>query len=565
MHAWVGVRWQGVGIRDRAPWWGLQRSGRLWPYTVPAVLAPQFAMPWLLALRGAGGLAMRAWMCLAVWAISCKGGVETAGESGSPPTPTDSGATSPVAAGFELAANPTNPLAALATVSLDAPAEVSFAFGADGAPRDRTTPTWAVDAGAHELVVLGLYPAAWEVELLIGGVSTGQVAAVVTEAPRSFRAPAIDARGGTWSDDEAICASFEAPPHYGCVDRQGRPTLWVELPGNAMFVWPAQDGTLVAHPDGPPYLVRFDTAGRELGRLAFDDLTGATYPHGWIDEHDSIEITEGPWTGMWAVLTAVEDAGRIGAGIVVVDPDSGQVMWDWSAHGAPGDGLSVDPERLPYDRWGVSRYGEDWLHANALVHDVDPEGGEHFWMSLRHQDWVIRVDVPGGEIGARLGYGGDFELVDDLGAAEPQPLPNDQWCYHQHAIELARQPDGRLDVLMFDNGNARRDAAGEPSFDPLWSRAVRFRLDEAAGQATVAWSYGDPPPGEHSFFGVAAGDADAMPEGGGALITKAVDGAFMREVSEDGQILWNASVSGEGELYRAEFYPSLYEIAWAKP
>ena len=75
-------------------------------------------------------------------------------------------------------------------------------------------------------------------------------------------------------------------------------------------------------------------------------------------------------------------------------------------HGERGDGASVDESKLPYSRTGLAPwYGDDWLHANAVIHSVDAEGNDFFWMSLRHQDWVIRstrrVERSGGALGIR--------------------------------------------------------------------------------------------------------------------------------------------------------------------
>lgn len=502
------------------------------------------------------------WSMVALLAIaSCKG---TADDS-SPiiPDSGDSGTSGTDPIDMTILDNPSNPLSALAMVSVGDLREVELSYGEAGSEHTHSSPTWTLKAGTHELPVLGLYPADWEIELVIDGVATGTMGTIRTEEPSGLQRPIVETYGGSWSAEEAICGSFESPTRYQCFDRQGRPTLWIDLPGNAMFIRPLADGSLLAHPDGPPFLYHFSVTGREIDRLSLEEIDGLEHEHHWIDEHDVVEILEGSWAGAWAILTATEEEQRIAPGLIVVDPQTREALWDWSAHGAPGDGQSVDPERLPYDRSGVFSYEEDWLHANALVHTLGPEGGDRFWMSLRHQDWVIRIDAPSGDIGPRLGWGGDFELVEDLESAGAAPLPPEQWSYHQHAVELRRITEDRLEIQLFDNGNARRDEAGEVQREPMWSRAVRYLVDEGSLRATVDWSYGEPPPGEEHFFGEAAGDADRQPDAERVLITKSVDGAFIREVDAQGTVLWNAEIEGEGELYRAEFYPSLYETSWS--
>jgi hypothetical protein len=438
-----------------------------------------------------------------------------------------------------------------------------LAYGASGGDLNRTTPVLDVEAGVErEVYVLGLYPGDWDLAVS-SGEATGDRQSLSTSVPGRYQETTItvDNPAGTWSEDEAICASLEGPPSYVCTDRWGRPTAFISLPGNMMFVRALADGTFLGHPDGPDYMVHFDVAGRELKRVRLEDLTSTTYNHGWIDEHESIEILEGPWAGHWAVLTATYQSGRVAQGIVVFDPETLEVAWDWSAHGERGDGASIDESKLPYSRTGLAPwYGEDWLHANAIIHSVDADGMDFFWMSLRHQDWVIRIDAPSGDIRWRFGYQGDFTLVDDLDAASPSALADALFSYHQHAPEIRRRADGRVEMLVLDNGNVRASASGE-RMEPEYSRAVTYVLDEGTGQAMIDWSYGDES-GTDRWFSAAAGDADRMPDGEGVLFVKAVGDSFIREVDSAGIVRWSQRVPGEGELYRAEYYPSLYQRAW---
>ena len=467
---------------------------------------------------------------------------------------------------FTLEPNEGNRLSAFGRVTSPSETTLHIAYGEAGGDLNRQTPEVTIEAGVEtEIVVLGLYPGEWEAAVVVGGIE-GTREAVTTSVPQGYRATTVTSNlpDDAWTEDEAICASLEAPA-YACTDRWGRPTLYIALPGNMMFVRALSDGTFLGHPDGPDYLLHFDVAGRQLKRIQLEDLTDLTYEHGWIDEHESLEITEGPWAGMWGVLTATWDetnnGGAIGAGLIVFDPETLQVAWDWSSHGVAGDRESVDEAMLPYRRTGLAPwYGEDWLHANAVIHGIDASGTDFFWMSLRHQDWVIRIDAPSGDIRWRFGYQGDFELVDDLDAASPVVQPNADFMYHQHAPELKRLADGRVEMLLLDNGNVRANDQGDLT-EPGYSRAVRFLLDESTGKAKVDWAYGDPS-GQDQWFAAAAGDADRMPNEDGVIFVKAVGDAFIRHVDTAGEVLWNQSVDGQGELYRVEFYESLYNTSW---
>ena len=134
------------------------------------------------------------------------------------------------------------------------------------------------------------------------------------------------------------------------------------------------------------------------------------------------------------------------------------------------------------------------------------------------------------------------------------------FMYHQHAPELKRRSDGRVEMLVLDNGNVRASPSGS-LIEPEYSRAVNFVLDESSMQAAIDWSYGDTS-GPDSWFSAAAGDADRMPDESGVMFVKSVGDAFIREVDLTGAPRWNQEVEGEGELYRAEYYPSLYETTW---
>lgn len=433
-----------------------------------------------------------------------------------------------------------NPLAAVAQVTSGADRTLSFV--ATAGDRSLRTPEVSLRANVPtEVPILGLHAGRWTLQAEVDGQLDAQWS-LETERPEDFvDSPTNDIQGG-YSPDEAICASRESREYaYVCTNRSGEPTLYAPLPLNAMFVRPLADGTFLAHPDGGQHLVHFDALGRELDEIWADDLfENTTYPQGRIDEHDVVEIQEGPWTGAWAVLTATEEDERIGAGIVVWDPVGRRVLWDWSAHGTPEDGVSIDEALLPSDRWGVQEHGEDWLHANALLHGTDAEG-DFFWMSLRHQDWIIEIRAPSGAISLRFGLGGDVDLLDGDDA---------DWFFHQHAPEWRRISDTEFEVLVFDNGNAR------PGTDDPRTRIVTYVLDRQARTATRRLDI------ETQFFAPAAGDADRMPTGDGILITRAVGEAFVAEIGPDGSRRWVQRIPQEGEVYRAEFYPSLYDTAW---
>jgi hypothetical protein len=198
---------------------------------------------------------------------------------------------------------------------------------------------------------------------------------------------------------------------------------------------------------------------------------------------------------------------------------------------------------------------KDWTHSNAVIHD---ESDDTFIVSVRHQDWLIKIRRDTGELIWRLGFEGDFSIV---GTGD--------YAYHMHAPEL--QADGNL--LVYDNGNGREGLGGEPPF----TRVVEFELDEMSMTAMQVWEYA----GASAYHSPFVGDADRL-ENGNVLIT---DGGLVAdpaapvgapdnqksarivEVTHEStpQEVWSVELHDDATtdpvgytIYRAERFDSLY-------
>jgi len=157
-------------------------------------------------------------------------------------------------------------------------------------------------------------------------------------------------------------------------------------------------------------------------------------------------------------------------GTVIVELDENfQLVWYWNAF----DHLDIERAALLHETCSpgsigcpplfLASSGNDWLHANSLQLTADG----NLLLSLRHQDWVIKIDYRNGagtgQVLWRLGHDGDFTLE----AADPWP-----WFSHQH--DAAFEADGNLTV--FDNGNTR--VAQNPGLVEN-SRGQAYVIDEA--------------------------------------------------------------------------------------
>jgi hypothetical protein len=164
----------------------------------------------------------------------------------------------------------------------------------------------------------------------------------------------------------------------------------------------------------------------------------------------------------------------VGMTIVVLDKNF-RVSWVWDAfdhldvnrgpvlgevlHAGDPDQVAQSTPILP---------AVDWLHINAVSWSP---GDGNLIVSVRHQDWVLKIDYANGEgdghIIWRLGQSGDFTV----NSTDPNP-----WFSHQHDAHLIDAST----LILFDNGNTRR--AGNPTAQ---SRGQVWKLDERTMTATL--------------------------------------------------------------------------------
>jgi arylsulfate sulfotransferase len=167
------------------------------------------------------------------------------------------------------------------------------------------------------------------------------------------------------------------------------------------------------------------------------------------------------------ILTDVQGPGPvdvIGDMILVLDSDF-QVVWAWDTFD------HLDPSRRAVlgelctpgcAAHYLMAQANDWTHGNSV--DLTPDG--NLLYSIRHQDWLVKIDFRGGagtgDILWRLGKDGDFAFDSD----DPYP-----WFSHQHDATYVTR--NRSTVTLFDNGNTRVGLYPDQS-----SRGQAIELDE---------------------------------------------------------------------------------------
>ncbi len=172
------------------------------------------------------------------------------------------------------------------------------------------------------------------------------------------------------------------------------------------------------------------------------------------------------------ILTDVQGPGPVNVlsdAIIVMDSNL-QVVWAWDGF----DHLDVRRAAIFDQKCSTGACpklfldtdANDWLHGNSV--QPTPDGNLIF--SIRHQDWVVKIDYRNGSgdgsVLWRLGKDGDFTYL----SSDPFP-----WFSHQHD---ARFIDANT-IIVFDNGNTRRAVYPDAN-----SRGQVIRLDEEKRTAT---------------------------------------------------------------------------------
>jgi hypothetical protein len=284
----------------------------------------------------------------------------------------------------------------------------------------------------------------------------------------------------------------DAPPLLA-TDLAGRVTWYYDLTGSGFTLTKAGQslvpgGTLLLNgvdpytpvPSAPNVLREIDLAGdpvRETNLAAINaQLAARGFEPVHAFHHDVQRLADGTTVALAYTERTVDIDGTptnyVGEMVLALDPDF-RVAWAWDAfdhldaHRGPVLGEVVSPGSPEPTAVVPFLPAVDWLHVNAV--SLSPADG-NLILSIRHQDWVIKVDyrhgAGDGHVVWRLGAGGDFTLA----GGGP-----DAWFSHQHN---AHYIDDHT-LILFDNGNTRR--ATDPS---AHSRGQVWVLDEVNMTAT---------------------------------------------------------------------------------
>lgn len=166
-------------------------------------------------------------------------------------------------------------------------------------------------------------------------------------------------------------------------------------------------------------------------------------------------------------------------------------------------------------------------HGNAIDIDAD----DNLLVSFRNSDEIIKIDSRTGTIIWRLGgKNNQFTFIND----------RFNGFSHQHGIR--RLSNGN--IILFDNGNLH---------NPQASRAVEYRLNEAAKTAELVWEYLNEPP----LYSFALGFAQRLSNGNTLICYGAAQRVI--EVDMSGAKQWELALANSTDfVYRAFKIDSLY-------
>lgn len=172
---------------------------------------------------------------------------------------------------------------------------------------------------------------------------------------------------------------------------------------------------------------------------------------------------------------------------------------------------------VPDATWGTDPSRPvDWTHANSLFHDP---ATNTVLLSLRNLSLVLELDRDTGQVLRTFGTGGDYPFQE---GSTPFLL--------QHH---ARWTDaGTLTLTSLDEAGC--------------ILAIEYQVDEANRRLGETWSYGK----DLGLLGDAGGEVWRLSNGN--TLFNAGTGRVIREVTPEGEAVWEATWEEEGRFYKLE-------------
>jgi hypothetical protein len=262
-------------------------------------------------------------------------------------------------------------------------------------------------------------------------------------------------------------------------DNHGVPVWWINthrppldaslLPGGGV-VWAQQHGMDIAPSVSSGTYEEHAFDGTLLRTFSLPDGTPTDrHEMQLLPNGDYVVVAYVPRDGVDLRPYGPPDATVLDAHVEEVSPQH-EIVWSWSS----GDHISLSETGRWYARRVIARplplpdgrMAYDIVHINA----VEPYGPHRFLMSFRHLDAIYSIAKSTGHVLWKLGGTKTPRSLRIVGDRRPD-------FGGPHDVRVLR--DGT--VTLHDNGTGR----GRPA------RALRFRIDAAAGRATLVEKVSD--------------------------------------------------------------------------
>jgi hypothetical protein len=228
-------------------------------------------------------------------------------------------------------------------------------------------------------------------------------------------------------------------------------------------------------------------------------------------------------------MTRVDDTW-LGFVIKKIDLATNQVSWSWDSteHGVATGELPEGSAAMT-DPYHVNAVWDQWEDGRLYVYF------NSYWLFN-----TFKVDYLTGEIVWKLGYQGDFELLE----ADGSPARADRWWFASHD---AKRIGNRF--VIYDNHSARPDITGN-----IMSRAVDLELDESTMTATLVRVYS-----ETGWQEPIWGGYDLLPNGNGLIAMAhcfscgSGKNSALVEIDAQAKPVWRADFrDAKEDIYRAD-------------
>ena len=382
-------------------------------------------------------------------------------------------------------------------------------------------------------------------------------------------------------------------------------TYLIDPDGNTHHTWNCSKGPAsTAHllPDGSimrPYKVSNPTmnggaTGGGMQRIDWDgnvlwDFTWVEENHQQHHECIPIEQADGSYNALIIAWERKSNAEAIQAGrqdvedemwpteIVEIAPDGsngGIVVWEWhfwdhlcqdvdpTKDNYYVDGCNNHPELFDINEGNISSGGPfggsggDWIHANGM--DYSPEL-DQIVFSAHKTDEIYVIDRSTTTVEAASHEGGDANVGGDFLYRWGNPqnygagTEDDQILYVVHGANFIDPGyPGEGNIMVFNNGDREGNANDYSSVEEITPPLSGSNYALPWNQEQT-WIYSN----GATFYANHLSGAFRLPNGN----TLASEGTSCRmtEVNTDGDIVFQHTHAGGGNIAKATFYPATYE------